>query len=137
MDKLAFKTFKIKTKHCCFLSKIIITIIVLCTSTNSFIAQTLEGLIEDLETKPIAYVNVLLFNSDESVLIKGSLTDENGNFNINNIKKGKYKLKLSFLGFQTIEKEIVIEKKTHSLGTITMKESAEELSEVVIKTEKP
>ncbi|WP_242086552.1 outer membrane beta-barrel protein [Aestuariivivens sediminis] len=137
MDKLAFKTFNFKTKNYCILGPKLLTIIACCLSTNSIIAQTLEGLVEDLESKPIAYANVLLLNADESVLIKGCLTDETGKFSINNIKKGNYKLKLSYLGFQTIEKEIVIDNKTHSLGTITMKESAEELSEVVIKTEKP
>jgi iron complex outermembrane receptor protein len=58
---------------------------------------TLTGLVVDAETnQPIFGVNVIILNT-----FLGSATDHEGKFTIKNIPPGKYKLRLSAIGYET------------------------------------
>lgn len=56
---------------------------------------------------PVEYASVTL-NTKANVLISGNFTSEKGRFNLQNIKKGEYKLVISFLGYLSYEKQILI-----------------------------
>ncbi|OIV41520.1 TonB-dependent receptor domain-containing protein [Flavobacterium johnsoniae] len=85
------------------------------------------------ETTPLEWADVSILNS-EGKIIDGYTTKQDGTFEIN-LKKGNYKIGISLLGYAEYEKEISIEKDT-DLGIIILKETAENLGEVVIKTKK-
>src|SRR3954471_21522441 len=53
--------------------------------------------------QPIALANVLLLKAADTSLVKMTLTDDNGNFKLNNVAPGVYRLRLSSVGFQTWE----------------------------------
>lgn len=71
-----------------------------------------------------------------SVIIKGTrlgtITDEQGNYKIKNIKPGTYTIKISGVGFNTIEKKTTVNEGEELTQNFTLITNSEELSEVVI-----
>ncbi|WP_047417828.1 SusC/RagA family TonB-linked outer membrane protein [Cellulophaga sp. Hel_I_12] len=98
------------------------TVVAICFSAMAFSQQTISGTVTDGENNPLSYVNVALKGSN-----KGSITNEDGNFEIVISNEGNT-LIFSALGFQT--KEVLV-KNTQTL-TIVLVESSEQLGEVVI-----
>ncbi|MBR9847096.1 MAG: TonB-dependent receptor [Algicola sp.] len=102
--------------------------------TNLALAQnaTVTGTVKDNNQTPLFGVNVSIKNT-----IKGSQTDEIGNFEISSLENGDYTLLISYLGFKTREIPFsVSNNKNISLKTITLYEGNEILSEVVINGER-
>ena len=96
-----------------------------CLAQTSF---KLKGKIAN-ETIPLEWADVSISNS-EGKIIDGTISKQDGSFEIN-LKKGSYKIGISLLGFTDYDKEIIIENDT-DLGTIILKESTTNLTEVVI-----
>lgn len=71
-----------------------------------------------------------------SVVLKGTksgtTTDEQGNYNLKNIKPGSYTLKVSSIGYITQEKAIVIKEGDNLTQNFTVTTNSEDLSEVVV-----
>lgn len=71
-----------------------------------------------------------------SVILKGTrlgtITDEQGNYKIKNIKPGTYTIKISGVGFNTIEKKTTVNEGEELIQNFTLITNSEELSEVVI-----
>ncbi len=62
----------------------------------------IKGKVVDINKKPIAFANVMLHANDSETLIKGVITNENGDFNIaSSLNTTEYRLKVSLLGFET------------------------------------
>lgn len=98
----------------------------------------ISGRVIELSTQnPITFANILLTNNNDTT-ITGTITDEDGRFSINGLNEGRYKIKVSFIGFEIKEIPVLIGKlnKTFDLGKIELKESSENLSEVVITAKK-
>lgn len=66
------------------------------------------------------------------VLEKGTSADANGNFILTNLKAGTYKVKFSYIGYETKTQKISLENgKTISI-TVALKEQSSEIDEVVV-----
>ncbi len=84
----------------------------------------------------------VLDNDDDSPLLGvdvfinelkiGTTTDQNGEFNFINIKNGNYTIKFSFIGYQTIIKNIQIENSSTENIIVKLKQSAININEVVV-----
>ncbi len=95
-----------------------------------------RGNLVDEQKKPIPFVTVALYQSSDSALITGAVSDETGKFEVQT-KPGKYHVKLSIMSYQDrIISNVNVEDKPIQLGTLTLKASAEQLKEVVIQGEK-
>ncbi|WP_203255938.1 TonB-dependent receptor [Hyunsoonleella ulvae] len=92
---------------------------------------TITGTISDNNETPILGVNVIIKNTQ-----KGTQTDENGSFQISNIKNGDYILSISYMGFKTKEIAFSIKDNTVDLGKVVLFEGNELLQEVVIDTKR-
>src|SRR5690606_28028943 len=68
--------------------KILLALSMLIFSTIGFPQSTIHGRINDVDYNGIAFANVLLLNKADSLLIKGAVTDESGNFVITDIAAG-------------------------------------------------
>ncbi|MDV7186526.1 TonB-dependent receptor [Lutibacter sp. TH_r2] len=91
---------------------------------------SVKGTITNNNNNPLYGVNIILKNTT-----KGSLSNENGNFEVTNISKGDYLLSISYLGFKTKEIAVSIKNnETIDLETILLYEGNELLQEVVIDT---
>lgn len=75
-----------------------------------------------------------------SVILKGTrlgtVTDENGNYKIKNVKPGSYIIKVSGVGYSTKEKNIIINEGEELIENFTISTNSEELTEVVINAGK-
>lgn len=95
----------------------------------------IKGKIIDMETDgPLEYATVSLFNSQDSTLVTGVITDSKGNFSLK-AKPGKYYVVLQFIGYES--KTININLKNNiSLGDIVLRPDSALLEEVEVVAEK-
>lgn len=86
--------------------------------------------------QPIPYATVVIKNlQGESV--SGTITDEDGKFEIDKIAEGSYTLEVQFIGFNLLSKpfEITSDALRVSMGTLELEQVAESLQEVEIRAE--
>lgn len=93
-------------------------------------------IIDSLTQKPVDYATVSLGRSGSTKNTNGSLTDDKGAFKIDNIAPGKYRVTISFLGYQSKTIDPVtttLQKPDLNLGRIILSPNMNALSEVVIQ----
>ena len=90
----------------------------------------------DEQSQPVAFANIILTAQQDSTMIKGTSTDDNGFFKLNALNKGVYKLKVSYIGYKAVLEVLTIDRDI-DLGTITLAEEAQNLDEVSIVYKKP
>ncbi len=99
----------------------------------------ISGVVTDASTsKPVEFANVVLYNSGKEKPLDGTLTDEKGSFKLKNIKNGKYKIIISFLGYKDYiadSIEISDKKLSADLGMIRFTVGAQTLKEVNVEAE--
>ena len=99
----------------------------------------ISGTIVDAATgEGLEFATVSLHVQETGDLIDGTITDEKGNFALNNLVDNTYRLEVSFLGYAPITvPDVVMEKeKNVDLGDIQLGSSAEVLTEVVVQGER-
>src|SRR5699024_4832349 len=80
---------------------------------------TINGKVIDQSLKqPIPYATVAIKSGEK--VIKGGITNEDGSFELKQIKAGSYTVEVQFIGYQTYHKNIQItaQNPKHNLGTI-------------------
>ncbi|HET8859303.1 outer membrane beta-barrel protein [Marivirga sp.] len=122
--------------------KTIVTLLTLTLFLTGFAqAQngTVKGLLKDNQTTPIPYSNVVVYQSSDSSLVTGNITDTEGNFTIK-LEYGEYYLKISAVGFETyLSKPISINANTPTadFSTITLQEDVQVMDAVEVKAMRP
>lgn len=110
-----------------FLSSLLITSLLFLQLAN---AQqntvTVSGQLIDENKNPLAYSNVMLENTN-----KGDVTDENGNFKIQNVKFGEYTLRISSVGYETTTQNISVSEDNQNL-IFTIKEDVYQLPQLTV-----
>ena len=86
----------------------------------------------------LPFTTISLVEKKSEKLVSGAVSDNEGRFEIEGELKGKYTLKVSFVGYQSYSKEILIgELNTNfDIGTIQLAASSEQMDEVTVKGEK-
>lgn len=108
--------------------KFIFNLLLIMAIPSLYAQNALTGTISDKKTnEPIVFANVYL-----PQLEKGSTTDNNGNFTINNLPKGTYKMVISIIGYETFS-QIANIPSAESLR-IALNPSAIEMEEVIVST---
>ncbi|MDX2194785.1 MAG: TonB-dependent receptor [Cytophagales bacterium] len=128
----------------------ILLIISLTLSTYSFAQNfdinnvpaigAISGTVTDAATdKPVEYATVSVVHKRDSTLMAGVLTDEKGHFKIEQLKPGRYTMKITFLGYNTkILDSVMVSFKnpnTH-MGKIKLGETKTALNEVEVTGER-
>ena len=111
----------------------------LSMSVLSTEAAILRGKVVDSKNVPLEFVNVSLLDASGK-LVAGGIVDQTGHFELSNVKNGNYKLKISYVGYETIEKNITVNAKTNDslvrLSTFKMNDDSEILDEVNVVGQK-
>jgi outer membrane receptor protein involved in Fe transport len=97
-------------------------------------------LIDSLTKKPVDYASVGIFRSTGKSPINGVLTDEKGNFKIDNVHPGSYRLEITFIGYPTKVVNAVVttpSKPDKNLGIVIISSSTKALKEVVVEGSAP
>ncbi|WP_298901184.1 outer membrane beta-barrel family protein [uncultured Psychroserpens sp.] len=113
-----------------------ILLLFVCSFLSYGQSLSVSGIVIDDKNAPIEFANVILLNADESEILKGTSTDENGTFNFNNLEPNTYVIKVSFIGFNNYQQKIILNGNL-DLRTIQLTESVEGLDEVNITVKKP
>ena len=77
-----------------------LTLFTVMLGTN-VMAQTISGKVIDEQNEPVEFANVALFSLPDSTLITGTITNERGEFTLNESNVGRF-LQISFLGYKTV-----------------------------------
>ena len=111
----------------------LITLFTFLITTYTFAQNTsVSGTIKDNNQNPLSGVNVFIKSGT-----KGTQSNDNGTFRIENLTSGSYILSVSYLGFKTREINFsVAGNQNLELNTITLYEGNEILNEVVIEGER-
>jgi len=109
-------------------------------NSKDYIKGNISGKIIDSKTgKALEYASISLTNTRWEKIIEGTITDAKGRFFMNKIRSGKYKISVSYLGYdiQNIDFELTKKKPDVRLSDILLVANAEMLSEVKITEQKP
>ena len=125
--------------------KITISIILLAIISLplSLFAQPLQGTVKgkvvDMDTQaPLEYATITIFSQEDSSIVTGDITDDQGVFSIQ-VRPGNHYAKIDFIGFQSkIINNVVINRKNRvaNLGEIKLGVNTETLVEVEVRAEK-
>lgn len=93
--------------------------------------QTIKGIITDAASgETIPFASVTLADNPE----KGTVSDDNGNFYINDVPVGRHTIQASYLGYEpAIIKEVMVSSSKEVHLEIALKEAVQSLNEVVIR----
>ena len=92
-------------------------------------------IIEKVSKQPLEYATITFLIPNNPKPVAGGITNPKGEFDIE-IKPGIYDIKIEFISFKSTEFKQRNLKSSTSLGLISLEEDANQLSEVVIRTEK-
>ena len=95
---------------------------------------TVSGTVRDAELKePMVQATVQLFRKRDSTFVGGTVTDVRGNFSVEAPVNGIYRLRVSSVGFQPIEREVTLRRQqSQDLGELLMSSDALMLKETVV-----
>ena len=122
--------------------RILMTLAFLVLSVTGIKAQsgeedeglTVSGNVYDAELKePMVQATVQLFRQRDSTFVGGTVTDLRGNFSVDAPTNGIFKLRISSVGYQTIEREVTLRRnQSQELGTLLMSSESVMLQEAVV-----
>jgi hypothetical protein len=107
---------------------------------SSVSGQTLTGQVRESERKPLPFANVLLLSSRDSSLVKGVISDEAGNYAIENVRPGTYLLLASMVGYQKLyafSVTIAAGQTIQPVPPLMLLPETKQLSEVTVTAKRP
>ena len=106
------------------------------TTPLSMMAQATGSIggkvIDDENNEPLGFVTVALLPEGSSTPIAGCSTDDEGVFELPNIKAGKYTLKFSYVGYLNDSRNVNVTNIRCNVGTVKLKSDRKLLKEVVV-----
>ena len=82
----------------------------------------------------LSYANVVLKTEKDSTFITGTVTNDEGRFNLSGIKSGAYVLEVSFVGYKTKKQALFVGSLSNflDLAAISLTQDASALGEIVV-----
>jgi len=98
-----------------------------------FAANDIQGKVIDGDTQTaLDFVNVAIYKQGSEEPITGVTSDKQGFFLIPAVKNGKYVLRVSFIGYTTVNQTLNLNNKPINVGIIKLKEDSKKLDEVEV-----
>lgn len=92
-------------------------------------AQSFQGKLVDEKEEAVGFANIVVLNPGDSAFVKGTVSEESGEFRLEGFKEQCYILRVSYIGY----KEVCLDcPKTGDLGTIRLEPDAVALGEAVV-----
>lgn len=99
--------------------------------------SSITGLVQEMDGTAIPFANVLVLENQDSALVKGVVSDVQGEFKVPKINPGNYLVSFSSVGYQGLTKPITITNLTNDLGPVLLEKDVRQLEEVVVEAQKP
>jgi hypothetical protein len=130
---------RIKTSKAADLKLITFIVLVLFISINTRSQVNIKGIILDEEHNPVQYANVVLLQPSDSMIVKGTVSNEKGWFELNDIASADYLLMVSMIGYQKLylPNIQITEAEKQDVDPITLLKEINELNEAVIIAQRP
>ena len=111
-------------------------LIFVCITQLAYSQNSIEGRIQDDAGASISFANVLLLNANDSTLVKGSITTENGQFLFESVLQGQYIISASMIGFKSGFSQLNINGSSKTILPPIVLSEGVELDEVVVSAKK-
>ena len=117
-----------------FLHILLLLIIPFTTLFAQSEGGVVEGKVIDNKSKePLGFVTIALIPDGATAPVAGCNSDDEGAFLISNVKAGKYKLRVSFVGYLDDTRSITVKKgERNNVGTVAIKPDNKLLKEIVV-----
>ncbi|MCL6275645.1 TonB-dependent receptor [Muricauda sp. 2012CJ35-5] len=94
--------------------------------------------IDQTLNQPVAYAAIVVKSEDGTETITGGITTESGTFEIKKLPEGNFILEVQYIGYKTHSQKLEISKNNRkvNVGTISLEEETEALSEVEVVAER-
>lgn len=102
-----------------------------CFPLSIYSAHKITGHVTDSSQNPIPMATIRLLQPDSS-FVKGTVTDNKGLFNLENIKKGNYILSVSCVGYADVFSDFLMPEADFHVPPIVLKENSIALDAVTI-----
>lgn len=103
---------------------------------NSFSQHTISGKIIDEQNQSLPFANIVIEEIGNKKTPTGTVSNDNGDYLLENVASGKYTIEISMLGFET-QKIDEVEINSNKIINITLKEESQLLNEIVVKSKRP
>ncbi|MFN0049607.1 MAG: TonB-dependent receptor domain-containing protein [Cytophagales bacterium] len=100
-------------------------------------SQSIFGKITDSKGKSIDFATITLKKHSDSSFVTGTICDENGNFELKDLKKGNYLMYASVVGYKTYISQKLVIPAENSPFYIQLEEDSKMLGEVQVRSQKP
>jgi Outer membrane protein beta-barrel family/CarboxypepD_reg-like domain len=117
-----------------FMKRIILALVLLCFQWVCFGQVSITGKVKDAQVN-LPRVNILLLDLD-SVWVKGTATNDNGEFTIEHVAPAAYLISASMIGYATFVSQIQVGENDNVQFDIVLEESAKKLDEFLVKAER-
>lgn len=116
------------------LAFLMLTIVGIKAQSGEDQGLTVSGNVHDAElNEPMVQATVQLFRRRDSTFVGGTVTDLRGNFSVEAPANGVYKLRISSVGYQTIEREVTLRRnQSQEMGMLLMSPESVMLKEAVV-----
>ena len=118
------------------MKKIIVSVLLIFVFSPSIAQYTISGKVTDNSKIPLPFANITLHQIKNEELLKGVVSDDQGNYLFEDIEKGTYEIEVSVLGFES-EKTEVFELNENKTFTFVLEEEVQSLNEVIVKSKRP
>jgi iron complex outermembrane receptor protein len=95
--------------------------------------------VDSSTTKAVEFASVVLLRTTDSAMVSGMYTAPNGTFTFDKVPPGQYLVRVTFMGYNKLERGIktVPGRSTFTVGTMRLQTSGQTLAAVEVKAEKP
>ena len=97
-------------------------------ATGSIYGKVIDG----ENDEPLGFVTVALIPEGSTIPVAGCSTDDDGSFELTNIKDGRYTLNFSYVGYLNDSRSVSIAKTRNDIGVVKLKSDRKLLKEVVV-----
>ncbi len=111
-------------------------VLIFSSATYAQSSYTISGHLIETSSESIPFANVLLLKSNDSTLVRGAVTEDDGSFVLDNIKSGNYIVMGSMVGYQSAYSQEFELNSDYEVETLTLS-TGESLDEVVVEATKP
>ena len=121
------------------MKKLLLIILLICNSLYLF-AQSgaIKGRVVDNKThQPLEYASAAIFKGDESSPVAGAVSKADGSFELSKLSAGNYRLKIVFIGYQSLVKaDIQLNEGQHlNLKEVLLQSASQTLNTVDVKAQ--
>lgn len=127
-------------------ARLITTLSLLILSFGSADAQKsaavgeISGKVLDEAKKAFPYATVSLLNAKDSVVVKGTMTTDNGTYVLNEVKEGSYLVAIYVVGYKKVFRGPLVvsaQNTVHNLGSVQLTMDSKQLKGVEVVKQKP